>query len=762
MTPSKNLQTPRVKREKLFSKKSLSASTIALINAIMLAGTAHAQTTNAQATGATSTNAPSKLPEVVVSGEQDSPFKPEFLESPKYTEPLRDIPQTITVVPKALMQEQNATSLRDVLRNVPGISIQAGEGGVPAGDNLSIRGFNARTDLFIDGVRDFGGYSRDPFNYEQVEVAKGPASTYAGRGSTGGSVNLVSKVPQLAPFYGGSLGFGTDEYKRLTVDVNQPIKQDTIPGMALRLNGLWTEGDVSGRDVTEYERWGVAPSISFGLGTPTRVTLSYFHLDQDNVPDYGIPWVTTNNVSPLLQNYIDKAPPVDFNNFYGLKARDYEKVRTDLVTALVEHDFSDSIRARNLFRYGRTDRDSIITSPRFFDTSPLPGAQETTIIRRSDWKSRDQIDEIFANQTDFTFDFDTGPVEHTLVSGVEYDHETDVNYTRLKSPGAPDSPNTDLFHPNPDDPYTENIRRNGARLEAVSDTISLYAFDTIKLTDEWQLTGGIRWDHFDLTYKSFATNGVLNAGTPLSRTDEMVSGRVGVVYKPLPNGSIYAAFGTSFNPSGEGLIFSTNRNNAANFNVDPEESQSYEIGTKWDLFENRLSLTAAIFRTDKTNARTEDPVDQDDIVVLTGEQRVDGVEFGVQGQLTKEWNVYGGYTLLLSEIIKTKAPLQKGKELSNTPEQSFSLWTTYDLPWNLQIGGGVQYVDSRFANFENTRQAPSYILFDAMAAYKVNKNISVQLNVYNLADEEYIDRVGGGHFIPGAGRSAALTANFKF
>src|SRR5688500_13838016 len=209
------------------------------------------------------------------------------------------------------MEQQNVTTLRDVLRNVPGISYQAGEGGVPAGDNLSIRGFSARTDIFVDNVRDFGGYSRDPFNLEQVEVAKGPASSYAGRGSTGGSINLVSKRPTLDPFYAGSFGVGTEDYKRLTLDLNQPITGSPVDGTALRLNGMWTDSGVSDRDVVNNERWGIAPSVAFGLGTPTRLTLSYFHLEQDNIPDYGIPWVPANT-NAFLRRYSNQAKPVDF------------------------------------------------------------------------------------------------------------------------------------------------------------------------------------------------------------------------------------------------------------------------------------------------------------------------------------------------------------------------------------------------------------------------------------------------------------------
>jgi catecholate siderophore receptor len=736
----------------------LSATTLGLINAIMLAGAAHSQTTNAPAPAATSTNAPAKLPDVVVTGEQEKSYKPENLASPKYTEPLLNVPQTVTVIPQAVIEERNATTLRDVLRNVSGISIQAGEGGVPAGDNLSIRGFNARTDIFVDGVRDFGGYSRDPFNVEQVEVSKGPASSYAGRGSTGGSINLVSKTPRLDSFYGGSLGIGTDEYYRGTVDLNQPIEASPIEGTAFRLNGMYHNAEEPGRDVVENERWGVAPSIVLGLGTPTRTTLSYFHLEQDNMPDYGIPWVAAPNAS--LPGYIDEVPPVDFSNFYGLKKRDFEETRTDIGTAEIEHDFSESLSLRNLLRYGRSERDSLITAPRFQDIDPgTPGNQFGTVIRRSDLKGRDQINEILANQTDLTVEFETGKIEHEVVTGVEYAYETDVNHTLRKF--GTDSPPTDLFNPNPDDPYTENVHRDGdARSDLSADSVALYAFDTVKFSEQWQLNGGVRWDYFDVNLKNIDADGTTT--NKLERTDREFTWRLGPVFKPVPNGSIYVAYGTSFNPSAEGLTLSTSQTAANNFNTDPEESRSYELGTKWELFDRKLFLNAAIFRTDKINARTRDSLDNSDIIALDGEQRVDGFELGAAGNITRDWQVSAGYTFLDSEIEKSDTAAEVGKELPGTPRHSFSLWTTYQLPWNLEIGAGAQFVGSRFANTINTRKAPSYWLGEAMLAYQATKNLSVQLNVYNLTDEKYIDAISGGHFIPGAGRSAAVTASFKF
>jgi catecholate siderophore receptor len=383
-------------------------------------------------------------------------------------------------------------------------------------------------------------------------------------------------------------------------------------------------------------------------------------------------------------------------------------------------------------------------------------ANVSTDIRRNDWKSRDQTDEILANLTDVNWDFATGPVEHALVTGVELTHETELNYTRLAT--GPASPVTDLYNPNPYDPYTENIQRNGDYAESIADNFAVYVFDTLKLSEKWELSGGLRWDHFDIDYTS-VTNGV---SVPLGRTDEMLSWRGGLVFKPAENGSLYVGAGTSFNPAGEGLTLSTAQTAAANLNVDPEESQTVEVGTKWDFFEERLSLNAAIFRTVKNNARTQDPADPNDVIVLEGEQVVQGVELGIAGRITRDWQVFGGYTWLVSEITESQDPTEIGNELSNTPEHSANLWTTYQLPFRLEIGGGVQYVGSRFSSNANNRKAPDYVVFDAMLGFEATENLTFRLNVYNLADEEYIDRVGGGHFIPGVGRSAVLSANLSF
>jgi catecholate siderophore receptor len=745
----------RLKPLQLGRSETFAVGAVSLVNAMMMAGTAEAQnaTTNnvpRKVGSGTSATAPAKkadgkasrLPEVLVTGEQDdSAYKPNSLSTPNFDVPLRDIPQVINVIPQAVMEDQNVTSLRDALRNVSGISIQAGEGGFPAGDNLSIRGFNARTDMFIDGVRDFGGYSRDPFYLESVEVTKGPSSTSAGRGSTGGFINLVTKKPHLKEAYGGTVGYGTDDYTRLTLDVNQPIKDERIPGAAFRFNALWHEADTPGREEVYNSRWGVAPSWAFGLGTDTQVYFNYFHLSQDNIPDYGIPWVPNTNIP--LSNFSDKAPPVSFDNFYGLLDRDYEETYTDLISGTVEHTFNDSLSLRNHTQYGQTVRDSIISAPRFANIT-------TTAINRNP-QSRDQIDAIIANTTDLTVEFDTWWVKHRLVPGVTISRESSENYPRTISA----APQADLFDPNPFDPYGGTISSSTTSNKANAYSYSLYVFDTATLNEQWQLLGGLRYEHFAVDFQP-------TVGAEIGRSDDMVSGRGGVVYKPVPEGSIYTGFGNSYNPSSEGLTLSTSGTSAASAQLPPEENFSFEVGTKWELLGGKLGVNAAGFLNQKTNARTEDPADTTDILVLEGEQEIIGFELGAAGNITKEWSIYGGYTFLCSEITSSKNPAEVGKQLSNTPEHSLSLWTAYELPWNFEAGAGVQFVDDRFNNNTNQRKAPEYHVVDAMLGYEVNKNVTIRLNVYNLADERYIDRVGGGHFIPGPGRSATVTTSFFY
>ena len=672
---------------------------------------------------------------VTVTGRIDS------VSTPKLTEPLRDIPQTITVIPRAVMDEQGATTLRDVLRNVAGITFQAGEGGVPAGDQLSIRGFSARTDMFVDGVRDFGGYSRDSFNMEQVEVAKGPTSSLAGRGSTGGAINQVSKAPHLSPIADATIGGGTASYQRTTLDLNQPLPDFSVPGTAVRVNAMWTDTDVPNRDRVSSSRWGIAPSIGFGAGTKTRATVSYFKLKQDNQPEYGLPWVPANT-NPELADYANGAPPVDPTNYYGLMARDYEKTDTDLATVEASRDLGTSTTIRNLTRWGRNVRDSVITAPRFV------AVNTSTAINRQ-LQSRDMTDEILANQTNLTSRVTTGPLAHAVVAGLEFSSESSINYARV----GPAAPTADLYHPNPDDPYPGPIVRSGASTDGAADSAAAYLFDTVSIGSHLQFTGGLRWDRFAVDYAATTIDAIR---TEFERTDMMTSGRAGVVYKPRPEGSIYVGWGTSFNPSAEGLSLA-----AANVALEPEKSRNIEAGTKWDLFRQQLSATAAIFRTDKTNARTPGVNPGDPPTVLAGQQQVSGVEVGVSGRVLRWWTTIVNYAHMKSAIEASNTAAEIDQNLALTPENTLSIWTTFDLPAGVGVGGGAQFMDSVFRNATNTTSVPSYWLINATASYAVNTHLTLRFNASNLADEQYIDRVGGGHYIPGPGRQMMVTATIR-
>lgn len=658
--------------------------------------------------------------------------------SPKFTEPLRDIPQTINVIPQALIQEQGATTLRDVLRNVVGITFQAGEGGVPAGDQLTIRGFSARTDMFIDGVRDFGGYSRDAFNLEQVEVAKGPSSAIAGRGSTGGAINQVSKAPRAGRSYDVSVGGGNGDYKRSSADLNQPLGSNA----AVRLNAMWTDTGVPGRDVVGSERWGVAPSLALGLTSPTRLTISHVHLEQDNVPEYGLPWVP-DNTNPVLSAYSGGEPPVDPRNFYGLVTRDYERTSTDVSTVQVEHRVSQAFTLRNLTRYGRNDRDSVITAPRFASVNT------STLLNRQ-LQSRDMVDSIVANQSSAVVRFGTGGLEHAVSAGLEFARETSENFAR----SGPAAPQTDLFTPTPRDAYPGPIVRTGARTRGVANSVAGYVFDTVRMSERFEVSGGVRWDRFNAETDSVATTGVV---TPFERVDHLLSWRGGVVYKPVEAGSIYFGYGTSSNPSAEGLALT-----ATTVDVDPEQSRNIEVGTKWDVMGGRLSPTVALFRTGKTNARTPGIAEGDPPTVLQGRHQVQGVELGLSGRVTRAWAVFSGYAFMDSTIEASNTASEVDNALVLTPKHTLSLWTTYDLPRGVSVGGGVQYMDAVFRNAINTTRAPSYWLANALVSYRVNEFMTLRLNGQNLFDERYVDRVGGGHYIPGAGRQVMVTSDFHF
>ncbi len=666
------------------------------------------------------------------------------ISSPKYTAPIRDIPQTLSVISEEVIKQQGATTLRDVLNNVPGITLTAGEGGVAAGDNLTIRGFSARNDVYVDGVRDLGAQSRDSFNLHQVEVVKGPSSTFTGRGSTGGTVNLVSKLPTLRRSIAAEFTAGTANTKRGTVDINLPVSDTT----ALRINAMGHDSDFPGRDAVQNRRWGIAPSVTFGMGTPTRFTFGYFHIGQENTSDYGIPWVpVTNNA---LVDFRDRPAPVPRSTFYGFLDRDKEKLRADMFTARLDRDFNDRLSLRNQFRYGYSRRDSMATPPRFANNN-------STVINR-EMRSWIADDDIFDNQTDLIARFKTGAIEHSAVIGGSFSYEKNHRVLRT-APGS----TTTLLDPNPNDVYTGQISINPLEPNATATSFAGYIFDTINLTRKLQFVGGLRWDRFSVEGNNVSTAVTPNVFVPIDRTDKILSGRAAVVYKPIEIGSFYASFGTSANPSLEGLLYSP-----ADVSLDPEKTRSLEAGTKWDLFGGRMLLSGAVFRVHKTDARTPG-LTPTDPPTLDGDVRIDGIELSATGNITENWQIFSGYTLLDSEIVSSNAftvvggvrIYEQGKQLLNTPRNSFNLWTTYRLD-RFFFGGGPRFVGMRYGNNINTRLVDGFWVADAMMSVRVNKNIDLRVNVNNIGDKYYIDRIGGGHVVPGAGRVLLVSSGFSF
>lgn len=685
-----------------------------------------------------------QLPTLSVDGQDGAAPAPDYrtdrAANPKLTEKLLDTPQSVTVVSSQQMKDEGITTLRDALRTVAGISLAAGEGG-SQGDNLTLRGFSARSDIFLDGLRDFGSYYRDPFNMQSVEVLKGPDSTQFGRGSTGGTVNQVSKTPVLDTILAGSLAYGTDTTRRVTGDINMAVPE-LGQGAALRLNVMGNSGFVTGRDGAKNERYGVAPSLALGIGTPTRITISALHQSEDDRPDYGLPFL------------LGQPAPVNNRNFYGFGS-DYLRTDANIITADVQHDFNDAITVENQFRYGNYYRNARITEPQIVGAATLTSAPSLAALRvnRNEITTR-SVETSIDDQLMATSRFATGPIQHTLITGLEVASETS-DPTRRTWTGVP---TTSLLNPSEGDAFagTPTI---SARTSSTVDTVALFATDTLKFDEHWSLTGGIRWDHIDSSFRQ--TIGTIQS---YDRTDSMPSGRAALVYKPVENGSFYASYGTSFNPSAEQLSLAAN-----NANLAPEENETYEVGTKWSFFHDRIDMTAALYQTEKTNARVTDPTNSS-LYILSGDQKVQGAELAVNGRITDEWLVNASYAYMNGLIDKTSPATQnqQGRALANVPHHTFNLWTTYQLTRALQVGGGASAVSQRAVtstpqaatNLINT--VPGYWTFSAMAKYAVTEKVSLQVNVTNLTDRNYIDQIHPAHVIPGEGRTAMFTANFAF
>jgi len=688
--------------------------------------------------------------------------------SPEHVAPLLDTPRAITVIPQTLIEQTGATSLQDLLRTSPGITFGAGEGGQPLADRPFIRGQASGNNVFVDGIRDSGGQQREVFNLEQVEVIKGPDAVYSGRGSGGGSINLASKSPQLTDFTNAGLGLGTDHYLRGTIDQNWRLGETA----GIRINLMGSSGDIAGRDSVDFDRWGAALSLAAGLGTDTTGTFSYYHLTSEQMPDYGIPLFTKIGNRTTDSGILD----VPYDAFYGLKARDYLINEVDTFTVAFEHRVSEALSIRNVTRYSETLNDYVVTNPGDGGNITNNGV---ALIGSEYWmkrgtKSRWNPTTTTANVTDIFGSVTTGALSHSYDVGLELAREKNRNASYVvTTTGGSACPApltgfdcTRLYDPDPNDPWTGTIVR-GVVTTNTTDSIGLYAFDSIAFGAQWLVNLGVRYD--DYSVDGFTSAGVV---TPESSW-EFVNWQAGLVFKPTASSSLYASASTASTPptisaGDQNTAGGTGTGNLQAVLLEPEETTSLELGAKANVFNDRVALSAALFHLTRENAQIQV---SPGVYAQAGEARVQGLELGVSGYVTQAWQVFGGYTWMDSELTKgAYNNVNVGDPLANTPEHSFSLFTTYRVTRPLTVGGGVYHVSDSFGGNQggagggaNRIYAPAYTRVDLFAALDLTERTSLQINVQNAGDEAYVIRTNGVHHADVApARSASLTLNVRF
>jgi catecholate siderophore receptor len=703
------------------------------------------------------------LPEVKVTSPEEG-YKKDSTSSATRTEtPLRDIPQFINTVPQAVIRAQNATSLQDALRNVPGISYAAAEGGTQANQLFYLRGFPSGGDLFIDGVRDVGEYNRDLFATESVDVLKGPSALVFGRGSPGGLINQTTKIANLIPNKEVAVTFGNFDVKRLVADVNVKINE----GTAARIVGL-AEDSGAYRYPQDVERYGIAPSVRFGIGFPTEVTLSYYYLKTKDVTDYGQP-----TLSAAFTGGMAAMPPVSPENDYGYANYDFAHHETNIATARIDHRFNATTTLRNTTRWAKYERQLEATISTLANVDRLGRPVNTTtaledliVTRNHDGnRSRDNDDDVLLNQTDVTWKVNAGGMKHTVLGAVEFGRERldRHNYLMDANPNlagiqAPTS-TTSFLNPDPNTVLSYTKVPN-LRAVAQGDTVAALVQDQMEFNDQWKALLGLRWER----YKSEARTDTIATGVtatgPFNKTDTYVSGRAGLIWQPTTTQSYYISAGNSYNPSGElGVYGATGTNlSAINQNLDPEENRGYEVGGTWD-FRDGLQIRGAIFRNEKINARMVDPTGA---TVLEGKRRVNGIELQFAGAITPNWDIYSGIAFMDGKIVKAAANV--GNEPLGVADFAGNVWTVYRLGGGWEVGGGIRGSSSFWLTDANNGEVPSYTVFDATVAY-VRPSYEIRLNVSNIGDKTFY--TGGynnspNRVLPGAPRTVALTLRYIF
>ncbi|GAB1596470.1 catecholate siderophore receptor Fiu [Lysobacter claricitrinus] len=706
--------------------------------------------------------------------------------SAKFTQTLVDTTQTVNVIGNDLFNEQGATSLTDALRNSPGVgTFYAGENGnTSTGDAIYLRGFDTSGNIFVDGVRDLGAVSRDVFNIDQIEVTKGPAGTDTGRSSPTGSINLVTKRANLRDAKSASLSIGSDSQLRGVADINHRLGE----GTALRVNLMAQDSDVPGRDRVNNSRWGVGASLGFGLDGPTRTHLDVLHVKQDNIPDGWVPTIGLPGYSSPdpTRPFLSSAAPVDSTNFYGT-ASDFDHVTADMATLRVEHMTDGGAQLRNITRWGRTSQEYMLTS--FTATAanlktPNPADPSTWTLARSNPTFKDQANSIVTNQTSLVMHFGDGFLRQDLSTGLEFVHET-LNQRGVAPRAGTAWPAANLYNPDPN--VTGLIAdRNGADSHGRVNTVAAYAFDTISFGTQWQINGGLRVDRYESKYRN--ARACIAVTTPTSSapqcngaalgtvlpyldttdSDTLLNWKIGALYKPTAGSSVYANYALSYQPpGGSTLELSGASNSANNPGYEPQKATTAEVGAKWNLSDDALLLTAALYDTRIENEVVLDP--SVNAYYQNGEKRVRGIELSAVGQITSKWWVSTGFTTMDSKVTAGPHVTADGsQQLAYTPKHAFTAWTTYRFDNGLTLGGGARYTGEMKRGTDAAIGTPAfteaYWVFDAVATYAFNDAVDVRLNLYNLADSDYVAAINksGYRYTPGQPRSALLTFNVRF
>lgn len=682
--------------------------------------------------------------------------------SPKFTQELVDTPKTVNVVSEQVLEDQGVTSLEDALRNVSGVStFGAGEGGggnVNTTDNITIRGFDANGSIYADGIRDVAGYKRDIFNTEQIEVAKGANGAIYGKGSAGGSVNLVTKVAHLRGDKNSvTASYDEGDTKRLTGDFNKVLSDDS----AIRLNLMGQQGgDYWDNGEEEYKSYAIAPSYFQQLSEDTDVTLSLMHMKQDNTPVIGMPFITPE-VSEATGIPVGVIKKEYWDNYYGIKGQDFEELDVTTLTAVINHKLNDEWDLRSQTRYGETDHKAIIHRPWPESEGPrgerVYSGRYATNFTKTDFSEN----KLLVTQLDFIGEKYTGKLRHDILIGAEAYRENQ------KTPNVDTSGyvrNVDSYEPhNPGNlTATGHYTTDGYSKDATATGLAAYLSDTVTLNEHWQIAAGARFENYEIDANQRVGRGDSATQVDATSDADLFSWSAAVNYKPASNGSIYLSLANNQEPNGNNL--SLNGRSAEQVeeytSLDPIESVTTELGTKWELFDERLLVSAAVFKT------TKDVYDSiDEQLTTSGEQENTGIELSATGEITKELSITASYTRQDGKVTEDYSnPDAEGNGLSSAPDDSAALWLAYSSG-PLTVGAGAEYQSGN--DFWRRNQVyfttGSVTLVNAMASYAFTDQFRAQLNVTNLTDEEYAtDYSAKGHFKPGNPRNVKLSVTYDF